>query len=79
VFHSVGDLQESIQNYIEHHNRQPKPYLCTAQANDILEKVKRAWYRLKARGFNRVARALASIERRLGAEPSADPCPTYGV
>ena len=75
MFHSVGELQESIQHYIEHHNRQPKPYRWTAQAKDILEKVKRGWYKLKARGFSQVARALASIERRLGAEPAA-PCPT---
>jgi len=60
----VVELQESIQHYIEHHNRQPKPYLWTAQAKDILEKVKRGWYKLKARGFSQVARALASIERR---------------
>ena len=78
VFHSVVELQESIQHYIEHHNRQPKPYLWTAQAKDILEKVKRGWYKLKARGFSQVARALASIERRLGAEPAA-PVPVPGV
>jgi hypothetical protein len=45
---------------------------------DILEKVKRGWYKLKARGFSQVARALASIERRLGAEPAA-PVPVPGV
>ena len=43
VFHSVEELQESIQRYIEQQNRQPKPYIWTAKARDILEKVKRAW------------------------------------
>jgi len=69
VFHSVGELQQSIQNYIDNHNRKPKPYLWTAKAKDILEKVKRAWYALKARGYSKVSQALASIERCLPPEP----------
>jgi len=31
-----------ILAYIEEHNRQPKPFIWTAKANDILAKVKRA-------------------------------------
>ncbi|HVJ04463.1 MAG TPA: IS630 family transposase, partial [Candidatus Saccharimonadales bacterium] len=31
-----------ILAYIDEHNRQPKPFIWTAKANDILEKVKRA-------------------------------------
>ena len=42
VFTSVEALQECIFAYIEEHNRQPKPFIWTAKANDILEKVKRA-------------------------------------
>jgi transposase len=76
VFHSVQELQQSIQNYIHHHNRNPKPYLWTAKARDILEKVKRAWYALKARGFSKATRALASIERCLAAEPAGVTGPT---
>ena len=79
VFHSVPELQQSIQNYIDHHNRNPKPYLWTAKAKDILEKVKRAWYTLKARGFNKATRALASIERFLTPEPAVVASPTGGV
>jgi transposase len=69
VFHSVGELQQSIQNYIDNHNRKPKPYLWTAKAKDILEKVKRAWYVLRARGYSKASSALASIERCLSPEP----------
>jgi transposase len=70
VFRSVAELQQSIQGYIEQHNRNPKPYIWTAQAKDILEKVKRAWYALKARGFNkvtvhwRVSNAVWRLNRR---------------
>ena len=76
VFHSVEQLQQSIQNHIDHHNRKPKPYLWTAKARDILEKVKRAWYALKARGFSKVSRALASIERCLASEPEVATSPS---
>jgi transposase len=42
VFTSVEALKARILAYIEDHNRQPKPFIWTAKANDILEKVKRA-------------------------------------
>jgi transposase len=42
VFTSVAALEERILAYIAQHNRQPKPFIWTAKANDILEKVKRA-------------------------------------
>ena len=42
VFHSVSDLEKAILDYIEIHNENPKPFIWTAQASDILEKVKRA-------------------------------------
>jgi hypothetical protein len=42
VFTSVEALQERILAYTQEHNRQPKPFIWTAKANDILEKVKRA-------------------------------------
>jgi transposase len=69
VFHDVGELEQSIQNYITEHNRKPKPYVWTAKARDILEKVKRAWYVLKASGgLTKKSRALESIERHLATE-----------
>jgi hypothetical protein len=42
VFTSVEALRECILAYVEEHDRQPKPFIWTAKANDILEKVKRA-------------------------------------
>ena len=42
VFHSVADLEKAILEYIEIHNENPKPFIWTAKASDILEKVKRA-------------------------------------
>jgi transposase len=42
VFTSVKALEQRILAYVEEHNRQPKPFIWTAKANDILEKVKRA-------------------------------------
>lgn len=42
IFTSLPALETSIMAYIEQHNRQPKPFIWTAKANDILEKVKRA-------------------------------------
>lgn len=41
VFHSVGNLVEAIENHIAVHNEDPKPFIWTASARDILEKVKR--------------------------------------
>src|SRR6267142_6660747 len=42
VFRDVEELITAIGNYIDHHNQRPKPYIWTARAADILEKVKRA-------------------------------------
>lgn len=41
VFHNVPDLTNSIDQYVAHHNDDPKPFVWTATASDILEKVKR--------------------------------------
>ena len=42
MFHSVPDLVASIQEYIDAHNEDPKPYKWTATAESILAKVARA-------------------------------------
>ena len=42
VFRDVEDLIMAIGDYIDEHNRKPKPFIWTANAADILEKVKRA-------------------------------------
>jgi len=41
VFHSQADLIAAINEYLEMHNANPKPWIWTARADDILEKVKR--------------------------------------
>jgi transposase len=42
VFLSVGDLIAAIYEYLAHHNEDPKPFIWTKTASDILEKVTRA-------------------------------------
>jgi transposase len=42
VFRSVEELIAAIGEYIDRHNENPKPFVWTAKAADILEKVKRA-------------------------------------
>lgn len=42
VFRSIEELIIAIDEYIAHHNENPKPFIWTAKAADILEKVKRA-------------------------------------
>lgn len=42
VFRSVEELIVAIGDYVDHHNKKPKPIIWTAKASDILEKVKRA-------------------------------------
>jgi len=42
VFRDPEELIMAILEYIDHHNRAPKPFIWTAKASDILEKVKRA-------------------------------------
>ena len=42
VFKSVAQLIEAIRAYIEEHNDSPRPFVWTAKAADILEKVRQA-------------------------------------
>jgi hypothetical protein len=37
VFRSVEELITAIFDYIDHHNDNPKPFICPAKASDILE------------------------------------------
>ena len=41
VFKSVGELEIAIQDYLDNHNANPKPFVWTKSAVDILEKVAR--------------------------------------
>ena len=42
VFQDLEQLIMAIGEYIDGHNEDPKPFIWTAKANDILEKVTRA-------------------------------------
>jgi transposase len=42
VFKSVADLKAAIADYLEKHNADPKPFVWTKSAGEILEKVARA-------------------------------------
>ena len=42
VFKSVAELQSAIMEYLENHNADPKPFIWTKSAGEILEKVTRA-------------------------------------
>jgi len=42
VFRDLEELIITIESYIDRHNENPKPFIWTASAGDILEKVKRA-------------------------------------
>lgn len=49
VFTSVPELTAAIKEYIAVHNENPKPFIWTAKANDILQKVIRANSRLSSK------------------------------
>jgi hypothetical protein len=42
VFRDIEELVMAIGDYIDRHNEQPKPFIWTATASDILAKVARA-------------------------------------
>jgi transposase len=46
VFHSVDDLIAAIEEYLRVHNEDPKPFVWTTTAEQILDKVKRARIKL---------------------------------
>jgi len=49
VFRDLEELMMAIGTYIDRHNESPKPFIWTARASDILEKVKRARRSLNTR------------------------------
>lgn len=49
VFTSVPDLVAAIDEYVAHHNTDPKPFIWTKSARDILQKVIRANSRLSSK------------------------------
>jgi len=49
IFRNLEELIMAIEGYIDRHNQNPKPFIWTARAGDILEKVKRARQALNQR------------------------------
>jgi transposase len=49
VFTSVPELVKAIDEYVAHHNKEPKPFIWTKSARDILQKVIRANSRLSSK------------------------------
>ncbi len=41
VFHSIPDPIASIEEYLDAHNEDPRPYIWTAKAESILAKIAR--------------------------------------
>jgi transposase len=54
TFHSLVALQEAINRYLAEHNRDPRPFVWTADPDGIVEKVRRGY------------QALASLGRQSG-------------
>jgi transposase len=52
VFHSLPELVSALEKYLAEHNNEPKPYIWTAKATDILAKVARARKKLARRKRN---------------------------
>jgi transposase len=53
VFHSLPELVTALEQYLAQHNREPKPFIWTATAADILAKVTRARKKLARRKTSR--------------------------
>ena len=49
VFHSLPDLIAALESYLVAHNQEPKPFIWTAKAKDLLAKVARARKKLNER------------------------------
>jgi hypothetical protein len=49
VFQDLEQLIMAIEDYIDGHDQNPKPFISTAKASDILEKVTRAQTALNKR------------------------------
>ena len=48
IFRSVAELEDSIHDYLDRHNADPKPFVWTKTADVILEKEQRALHKLEA-------------------------------
>ena len=48
VFHSVVDLQAAINRFIDEHNKEPKPFVWTADPDEIIAAVNRGYQALRS-------------------------------
>jgi hypothetical protein len=48
VFHSVVDLQATINRFIKEHNQEPRPFIWRADPNEIIAAVKRGHQMLES-------------------------------
>ena len=48
VFHSVVDLQAAINRFIDEHNKEPKPFVWTADPDEIIAAVNRGYQTLRS-------------------------------
>lgn len=69
IFRSVAELQSAIMTYLEQHNANPKPFVWTAPALDILEKVARAKQALESLHWRSLAELLLECPVPLLAAP----------
>ncbi len=53
VFRSLPELIAALEKYLAQHNKEPKPFIWTATAKDILSKVTRARKKLARRKVSR--------------------------
>jgi transposase len=50
AFHSVAALEQAIRDYLDEHNKKPKPFAWTAAADTILERVANVCKRTSSSG-----------------------------
>ena len=61
VFKSVAELEAAIHEYLEHHNADPKPFIWTKSATDILDKVARGRQASESRYTSRPERSPRNL------------------
>ena len=63
VFHSVPELVAAIEAYLQHHNENPTPFVWTATADAILEKIGKCTVIPGRPGVSRTCRACGISAR----------------
>jgi hypothetical protein len=67
VFQSVATLEKAIMEYLAHHNENPKPFVWTAEADLILDRVKQVCERIPHSGHHTDRPSVVRLSR--GLEP----------